>query len=103
LLGAVAVPSLPLSIGLFALTGLFFGPVFPMIIAIAGERYSSRPAAISGFLTGVAIIGSVVYPPVMGFMSVAIGLQWAMVGTVALAAVSATALLLVPRPDRRLA
>ena len=42
---AILVPSLPLSIAAFAAAGVASGPVFPMIIAIGGERH---PGALGG-------------------------------------------------------
>ena len=71
---AVLVPSLPISVGAFAVAGIAAGPVFPMIVAIGGERYPSRSAAVGGSLVGMAVVGSVVYPPAMGFLSVTVGL-----------------------------
>jgi fucose permease len=100
LVGAIFVPALPASIGLFALAGFASGPVFPMIIAIGGERYPDRSAAVSGFLTGAAVAGSVIYPPVMGFLSVTVGLIVAMVGNVILGLACAGALVLVGRATR---
>src|SRR4029079_6688340 len=69
-IAAVLVPSTQASIALFALVGFASGPVFPLIIAIGGERHPTRSAAVSGFLTASAVIGGVIYPPVMGFLSV---------------------------------
>jgi FHS family glucose/mannose:H+ symporter-like MFS transporter len=100
LVGAIFVPSLPASIALFALTGFFSGPVFPMIVAIGGERYPDRSAAVGGFLTGSAVIGSIIYPPVMGFLSVSVGLTVAMFGNVILGLACAGALVLVGRTAR---
>lgn len=100
LVGAIFVPSLPISIALFALTGFASGPVFPMIIAIGGERYPDRSAAVSGFLTGAAVTGSITYPPIMGFLSVSVGLTVAMVGNVILGLACAGALVLVGRSAR---
>ena len=97
LAGAILVPSLPASIALFALCGFASGPVFPMIVAIGGERYPDRSAAVSGFLSGVAVAGSVVYPPVMGFLSVTVGLTVAMLGNVVLGLLCAVALLVAAR------
>jgi fucose permease len=94
---ATIVPSLPLSIALFALSGFASGPVYPMIMAIGGERFPARAAAVSGFLGAAAVLGSVVYPPVMGFMSVTIGLTAAMLGTALLGFASAGALLVSAR------
>jgi fucose permease len=97
LLGAILVPSLPASIAMFALAGVATGPVFPMIIAIGGDRYPDRTSAVSGFLSSAAVVGSIVYPPVMGFLSVSVGLTVAMLGTVLLGLASAGALMLVGR------
>ncbi len=95
LVGAVLVPSLPLSIALFAVVGFAFGPIFPMIIAIGGERYPARAAAISGTLVGLAVVGGIVYPPAMGFISVGFGLPVAMLGAAVLTGACAVALLIV--------
>jgi fucose permease len=91
---ATIVPSLPLSIALFALSGFASGPIYPMIIAIGGERFPARAAAVSGFLGAAAVLGSVVYPPVMGFLSVTVGLSAAMLGTALLGFACAGALLI---------
>jgi len=58
-------------------------------MAVAGDRYPGRSAAVSGFLSGFAVVGAIVYPPVMGFISVGIGLAAAMLGAAALSAVCA--------------
>jgi Fucose permease len=82
---AVLVPSLPLSIAAFAVAGVASGPVFPMIVAIAGERYPERSAAVAGSLVGMAVIGSTIYPPAMGLLSVTVSLRVAMLGNALLA------------------
>ena len=97
LVAAVAVPSLPVSIVLFGVVGFAFGPVYPLIMAVAGDRYPARSAAVSGFLSGVAIIGAIIYPPVMGFVSVGAGLGAAMLGAAALVFVSGVVLVSVAR------
>ena len=85
LVAAVVVPSLPASIVLFGVVGFAFGPIYPLIIAVAGDRFPARAAAVSGFLSGCAIIGAIIYPPVMGFVSEGAGLGVAMGGAAALA------------------
>jgi fucose permease len=95
LVAAVLVPWLPLSIALFAIVGVASGPIFPMIIAIGGERYPDRSAAISGLLVSTAVVGGIVYPPLMGFMSVAFGLTVAMLGAALLGGACLGALLVV--------
>jgi fucose permease len=87
LVGAVLVPSLPASIILFGVVGFAFGPVYPLIMAVAGDRYPARSAAVSGLLSGIAVIGAILYPPLMGFLSVGLGLAVAMLGAALLALV----------------
>lgn len=106
LLAAILAPSLPLSMGLFALAGFASGPIYPMIIAIGGERYPDRSAAVGGLLSGAAVAGTIIYPPLMGLMSVTVGLTVAMLGTVLLLVAAAGALALVgrgPRPGTQVA
>jgi FHS family glucose/mannose:H+ symporter-like MFS transporter len=97
LVAAVAVPSIPMSILLFGVVGFAFGPIYPLIMAVAGDRYPKRSAAVSGLLAGCAVVGSVFYPPLMGFMSVTIGLAPAMTGAGILALAAGLALWLVAR------
>ena len=102
LVGATLVPSLPASILLFGVAGFAFGPVYPLIMAVAGDRYPSRSAAVSGFLSGFAVVGAILYPPVMGFISVGVGLAAAMIGAAAIAVVCALVLWWVSTlPDGR--
>jgi fucose permease len=90
---AVLVPSLPISIAAFAAAGIASGPVFPMIVALGGEHRPDRSAAVGGSLTGMAVVGSTIYPPVMGVLSVTVGLTVAMLGTAILAVGCAIALI----------
>ena len=103
LLAAVLVPSMPASIVLFGVVGFAFGPIYPLIMAVAGDLFPERSAAVSGFLAGCAVIGAILYPPVMGFVSVGVGLGAAMVGAAALALVCAAVLFLVGRPSPEVA
>lgn len=80
LAGAVLTPWLPLVAVLFGLTGLFYAPIFPMIMALGGNIYPHRLATLSGGLTTAAVLGGVVYPPLMGFMEARIGLSGGMLG-----------------------
>ena len=89
---AVLVPSLPASIAMFTLAGVASGPIFPMIQALGGERFPDRSAAVGGALTGMGIVGTTLYPPAMGFLSVSIGLTAAMLGNALLALACAGAL-----------
>lgn len=97
LVAAVLVPSLPASIVLFGVVGFAFGPVFPLIVVIGGERYPARASAVSGILVGLAVVGGIVYPPAMGFISVSFGLSVAMLGAAGMSGACSLALLLVTR------
>jgi fucose permease len=97
LLGAVLVPSLGASIALFAVVGFASGPIFPLIVAIGGERFPDRAAAVSGVMVAASVVGAVVYPPLMGVMSVTVGLPVAMVGTAVVCIGCAVALWIVGR------
>ena len=79
------------------LAGLAAGPVAPMIMVVGGDRYPDRSAAVGGYLTTAAVVGTIGFPTLMGFMSVTVGLTAAMLGTVALGLASAGALMLVGR------
>ncbi len=94
---AVAAPSLPLSIAAFAAAGVASGPVFPMIVALGGDRYPQRSAAVGGSLAGMAVVGSTIYPPAMGLLSVTVGLTVAMYGNALLAMGSGIALVALGR------
>jgi fucose permease len=102
LIGAVIVPSMPVAIALFSLCGFFFGPVYPMIMVVGGTLYPHRLAAVSGGLGAAAVAGSVVYPPVMGFLSDRVGLGAGMIGAGTLAAASALALVGASLAGRRM-
>jgi fucose permease len=96
---AVAAPTLPLSMALFTLAGVASGPVFPMIVALGGERFPERSAAVGGALVGFAVVGSTLYPPAIGFLSVTIGLTIAMAGNALLCLVGAGALVAFSRTN----
>jgi MFS transporter, FHS family, glucose/mannose:H+ symporter len=101
LFAAVIVPWLPMSMVLFAITGLAFGPIYPMIMSIGGSLYPRRRAAVTGSLATVAVVGSTVYPPVMGFIADAASVGLAMLGAAALAAACGAALVAAGAATRR--
>ena len=97
---AILAPALSLSIAAFTIAGVASGPVFPMIVAVGGERYPERSAAVGGSLTGLAIVGSMVYPPAMGLLSVTFGMTVAMLGVVVLGLACALTLVAFGRVTR---
>jgi fucose permease len=96
LLGAVVIPQVHVSIGLFAVAGFAFGPVFPGIILLGG-RIPGRPDAVTSVLASTAVIGSIVYPPLMGVISLGPGLSVAMAGTAVLSAAGAACIVVAAR------
>src|SRR5205085_144057 len=68
----------------FGGAGCGAGPVYPLLVAASGDHYPGRAAAVTGCLPGTPAIGAIIYPPVMGFVSVGAGLGAAMLGAAAL-------------------
>jgi fucose permease len=94
---AVLAPSVGLSTALFAVVGFASGPIYPLIMTIGGDRFPGRAAAMSGILSAAGIVGSLAYPPLMGVMSVTVGLSIAMLGIAVLSGGAAAALAVVGR------
>ena len=80
ILAAINVPSLPLAVLCFAIAGFAAGPVYPMIMAIGGSLYPGRASMVSSVLASAAVVGSIVYPPLMGVVSEAAGMWLSMLG-----------------------
>ena len=80
ILAAINVPSVPLAVLCFAIAGFAAGPVYPMIMAIGGSLYPGRASMVSSVLASAAIVGSIVYPPLMGVVSEAAGMWFSMLG-----------------------
>ena len=85
---AVGAPSAGWAIALFTLAGFACGPIYPMIMLIGGRLYPGRATAMTGMLSAAAVVGGLIYPPVMGTISVSAGIGVAMLGTALLAAMS---------------
>lgn len=100
-IGAVIAPVFPLSAALFAVTGLFYGPVYPMIMALGGNIYPRRLSALSGGLATAAVVGSVAYPPLMGIMAARVGLGAGIVGAGILGVPAVLAIVVVSVLARR--
>jgi fucose permease len=82
---ALMLPISPASPLLFGAVGLAFGPIFPLMVAAAGARMPGESATVTGTLVFAAVVGAVVYPPAIGFLSDVIGLHAAMMGTAVMA------------------
>jgi fucose permease len=94
IIAAINVPSLPVSIALFAVAGFAAGPVYPVIMAIGGSLYPGRASMVSSILASAAIVGSIVYPPLMGVVAESAGIWFSMLGAGLFAFASAVAIYL---------
>lgn len=79
------------------MTGLCFGPVYPMLIAVGGDLCTRRLAALSGGLTTAATLGAVVYPPPVELVADSVGIRGGLNGAGALSIPTAGALLVATR------
>jgi len=99
---ASIVPMFPLAAALFGLAGFFSGPIYPMIMALGGDIYPHRLAALSGSLGASAVIGSVTYPALVGVTAARVGLRTGMVGAGLLSIPGALAVLAAAALARRM-
>lgn len=88
---ALTVPVHPVSVALFAIVGLAYGPIYPSIMTLASQHYPERSASVSGLVGTAASAGQSAYPPIMGFLSPTLGLGAGMLGAAALVALAGIA------------
>jgi fucose permease len=74
ILAAVVAPTLALSVACFTVAGFAAGPVYPSVMSLGGALYPGRSSMVSSVLTSAGIVGSLVYPPLIGVASEAAGL-----------------------------
>jgi fucose permease len=98
---AVFAPSPTIAIVAIAVAGFASGPVFPLIVAIGGELFPHRVAAVAGTLTAAGVVGGIIYPPLVGLMSASLGLGAGLLGGACLSIVAAGAILAAARLSRR--
>ena len=96
-MAAVLAPSPTIAIAAFAIAGVASGPVFPLIVAISGDLFPERVAAVAGALTAAAVVGGIVYPPLVGILSSSLGLGAGLFGGACLSIVSAASILAARR------
>ncbi len=97
IVAAVLSPTVGLAIAAFVVAGFASGPVFPMIIAIGGDLYPARLSTTAGTLTGVAVVGGTIYPPLVGLMSASLGIGAGILGAGLLSLACAAAVLAAVR------
>lgn len=88
----VAAPVLPIAIACFAIAGFAAGPIYPSVMAIGGALHPGRASMVGSVLSSAGIVGSIVYPPVMGVLSEAVGL-WVGIAGAGLFAIATGALI----------
>jgi fucose permease len=65
---------LPIAIVCFAIAGFAAGPIYPSIMAIGGALHPGRASMVGSTLSSAGMVGSIVYPPLIGMASAAVGL-----------------------------
>jgi fucose permease len=101
IVASLLVPTIPIAIACFAIAGFAAGPTYPMIVAIGGQLVPGRSSLVSSVLVSAALVGSIVYPPLMGVLSEAVGLRVGMLGAGLAMFVSAGAILVAARLAHR--
>ena len=96
-IAAVLAPSPTIAIVAIAFAGFASGPVVPLIVAIGGDLFPNRVAAVAGALTAAAVVGGIVYPPLVGILSESVGIGAGLIGGGCLSLVSAAAILAAAR------
>ena len=92
LAAAVLVPNPTASIALFGVVGFAYGPIYPLIMTVAGALYPRRLAAVTGTLAAAAVVGAVVYPPLIGLLSESLGIGAGLLGGAGLSLLCAVTL-----------
>ncbi len=74
--------SVPVKVLGAALIGLTFAPIYPTVLAIAGDRYQRFAGTVFGILFSIALIGAVISPSVAGHTAPRFGPAVPLVGAV---------------------
>jgi FHS family glucose/mannose:H+ symporter-like MFS transporter len=74
--------SVPIKVLGAALIGLTFAPIYPTVLAIAGDRYQRFAGTVFGILFSIALIGAVISPSVAGHTAPRLGPVVPLVGAV---------------------
>ncbi len=101
IVASLLAPSIPIAIACFAIAGFAAGPTFPMIVAIGGQLFPGRASLVSSVLVSAAMVGSIVYPPLMGVLSTTVGLRVGMLGAGLAMLISAGSIVLAANLARR--
>ena len=94
---SLLAPTVPIAIACFAVAGFAAGPTYPMVVAIGGQLFPGRSSHVSGVLVSAALVGSIIYPPLMGVLSTTVGLRVGMLGAGVAMLISAGSILVAAR------
>jgi fucose permease len=100
IIASLLAPTIPIAIACFAIAGFAAGPTYPMIVAIGGQLFPGRSSLVSSVLVSAAMVGSIVYPPLMGVLSEVVGLRVGMLGAGIAMLVSAASIIVATRLAR---
>ncbi len=78
LIVAAFVGQIGISFGVSLLVGLFFGPIFPGVMAIASRRFVHALGTVSSVMLISAGVAAMILPVLMGFLIQGIGFHWVM-------------------------
>ncbi len=78
LIVAAFVGQIGISFGVSLLVGLFFGPIFPGVMAIASRWFVHVLGAVSSVMLISAGVAGMILPVLMGFLIQGIGFHWVM-------------------------
>ena len=95
---AVSVPHVATSTFGFLLIGAGMSPVIPICYSLSGRSKSMLPGMAITTVSTIGFLGFLAGPPVIGFISHAIGLRWALC---VIAIVGVSILLLMPELNRQ--
>lgn len=88
-----------------ALVGLGFSPIYPNVIALAGQQQPDNRGVVTGIVAGIASVGGIIMPVIQGWVGG--GQSGGMIVTLLAALIMVGAFTQVPRPsgsaERRLA
>jgi fucose permease len=100
IIASLLAPTIPIAIACFAIAGFAAGPTYPMIVAIGGQLFPGRSSLVSSVLVSAAMVGSIVYPPLMGVLSEVVGLRVGMLVAGISMLVSAASIIVATRLAR---
>jgi fucose permease len=78
LLVAIFPAQLLISFSASACAGLFFGPIYPGLMAIGARWYINSPDTLSGMMLFSCGISDMIFPAMMGLLVPVIGFKWVM-------------------------